>query len=159
MTDIFDATILCKKCNVKMKPGIVNRGGFELRAVVCSKCGDKIIHPADLNSSEQMKDLKDKRFEVKLRTVGNSHAISIPKEIVDFMTERHRDMKQQMDEMVSLAFEDFDTLRLSFGEDMFDEDEDEERNERKDNVQETREEFSSPDGRIKGFRIKRVRRS
>jgi hypothetical protein len=121
MTDIFDTKIMCKKCNVEMKPRIVNRNGFELRAVECSKCGDKIIHPADLNASDQFKDLKGKQFNVKLRVVGNSHAISIPKEIVDFMEEfnkMHNMMNRDMDNMVKMCFEDFGKLRV----DLFDND-------------------------------------
>jgi len=120
MTDIFDTKIMCKKCNVEMKPKIVNRNGFELRAVECPKCEDKIIHPADLNTSEHYKDLKDKTFEVKLRMVGNSHAISIPKEIVDFMEEfnkMHNMMGRDMDNMVKMCFEDFGKLRVDLFED------------------------------------------
>jgi len=97
-----------------MEKTIVNRNGLELRAVECPKCHEKIVHPADLNSLEHFKDLKGKTFEVKLRMVGNSHAISIPKEIVEFMNERHREVKRQMDEMVKLCFEDFGRLSLIF---------------------------------------------
>lgn len=132
MTDIFDTKILCKKCGIEMKRGVVEKNGAQLRAVVCPKCGDKIIHPADLNCLNHFNDLKDKKFNVKLRMVGNSHAISIPKEIVDFMNEQHRmmhenqkRMSQEMDEMVNLVFEDFGRLRLDFFGDDEDEDMDE----------------------------------
>ena len=108
MTDIFDARIMCKNCGIEMKSGIVNKNGLELRAVICSKCGDKIIHPADLNGLEHFNNLKGKTFNVKLRMVGNSHAVSIPKEIVDFMNEMHRKAQSQMDEMVKLCFEDLE---------------------------------------------------
>ncbi len=117
MTDIFDAKILCKNCGVVMKPTIVNKGGFELRAVQCEKCGDKIIHPADLNASDHYKDLKGKTYNVKLRVVGNSHAISIPKEIVEFMEEMNKmrsNIRSEMDNMVKLCFEDFGKLRVDF---------------------------------------------
>lgn len=114
MTDIFDTKILCKKCNTQMNPIIVNRNGLELRAVECPNCHDKIIHPADLNGLEQFKDLREKKFNVKLRMVGNSHAISIPKQIIDFINERHKETRKEMDDMVSLCFDDFDTLKLSF---------------------------------------------
>ncbi len=115
MTDIFETTILCRNCEKPMQPSIVSRNGLELRAVQCAKCRDTIIHPADLNSMEQFKDLRGKTFSVKLRMIGNSHAISIPKEIVDFVNEQHRHMKKRMDEMVRLCFEDFDTLKVRFG--------------------------------------------
>lgn len=117
MTDIFDTTILCKNCSTKMKPVIVNKDGFELRAVKCEKCKDTIVHPADLNGMQNFEHLKGKNFHVKLRMVGNSHAISIPKEIVDFMNDRHKNMRKEMDDMVRLCFEDFDTLKVMFNDD------------------------------------------
>lgn len=119
MTDIFDTKILCKNCNKEMKQTIVERDGAELRAVRCSDCGDVIIHPADLNSFEHFKDLKGKTFNVKLRVVGNSHAISIPKEIINFMNEMnrvHSDARREMDDMVRLCFEDFRRLSVVFGD-------------------------------------------
>jgi len=129
MTDIFDAKIMCKNCNSEMKQAIVKKNGLELRAVECVKCGDKIIHPADLNGMEKFKDLKGKTFSVKLRMVGNSHAISIPKEIIDFMNEMnhvHNETRKHMDDMVRLCFEDFKSLSLRFGEDdLFDLDDEE----------------------------------
>jgi len=115
MTDIFDTKISCKRCNVEMNPCIVEKNGLQLRAVGCSKCNDKIVHPADLNGVERFKDLRGKTFNVKLRMVGNSHAISIPKEIVDFINEQHRVMEREMDDMVKLCMEDFRRLRLVFG--------------------------------------------
>jgi hypothetical protein len=132
MTDIFDTTILCKHCNLKMQPSVVSRNGLELRAIKCPKCGDTIVHPADLNGMENFKDLKDKTFNVKLRIVGNSHAVSIPKEIIDFVENHHKAMRTQMDDMVKLCFKDFDTLSLRFG-DEFDEDDDEESEEDEEN--------------------------
>ena len=95
-----------------MKPLIVDNNGSELRAVKCAKCGDQIIHPADLNSAERFNELRGKTYNVKLRVVGNSHAISIPKEIVDFIHEQER----MMDNMVQLCFEDMTKLSLRFGE-------------------------------------------
>jgi hypothetical protein len=134
MTDIFDAKIMCKKCGVEMKPRVVEKGGLQLRAVECAKCKDKIIHPADLTCLNKFNDVKDKTFNVKLRMVGNSHTVSIPKEIVDLineqhhlMSEQHKRMSGEMDEMVRLAFEDFGKLSLTFWneENMEDEEENE----------------------------------
>ncbi len=125
MTDIFDTKIVCKNCNIQMKPKILEREGLQLRAVECPKCGDKIVHPADLVCLNKFNDVKDKTFNVKLRMVGNSHTISIPKEIVDLMNEqqrimreRHKTMNRDFDDIVRLAFEDFGRLSLNF----FDED-------------------------------------
>jgi len=148
-----------------MKPVIVNRNGLELRAVKCVHCSDIIIHPADLNGMEQFKDLKDKKFNVKLRMVGNSHTISIPKEIVDFMNERHREMKRQMDNMVHLSFDDFDTLKLGFFDDFDDENDDGDvkrsvRDDGKGNV-DIVEERVIDDGRgnMKKIKVRKIRRS
>ncbi|MCU0642509.1 MAG: hypothetical protein MUF61_02950 [archaeon] len=133
MTDIFDAKILCKKCGLEMKPRVLEKDGLQLRAVECPKCKDKIIHPADLNCMNKYNDMKDKTFNVKLRMVGNSHAVSIPKEIVDLMNEQHRlmgehrkRMSREMNEMVKMAFEDFGKLRLTFWDE--EDEEEEERN-------------------------------
>src|SRR3989304_9478908 len=114
MTDIFDNTILCKNCNSKMQKAQLTRSGFLLRAVVCGKCGDKIIHPADETEYRRFVELRNKEFHVKMRLVGNSYAVSIPKEIVSFI----REQEKAMDDMVKLCFEDIGKLTLNFSEQM-----------------------------------------
>ena len=114
MTDIFDAMIMCKECKREMQSTIVEKSGLELRAVKCSSCGDMIIHPADVQSYAHFNDIKGKTFAVKLRAVGNSHAISIPKEIVSFLDEM-KSVHKEMNDMVRLCFKDFDTLSVRFG--------------------------------------------
>lgn len=110
--DLFDNKILCKKCDNQMKKAKVVRNGFILRAVVCPMCGSKIIHPVDEQEYGKYINLKNKEFKVKMRLVGNSYAVSIPKEIVNFMSEQ----QTIMDEMVKLCFEDFGRLSLNFGD-------------------------------------------
>ncbi len=112
MADIFDNTILCKKCDTKMQKVKIVKNGFLFRAVICPKCKDKIIHPVDEQEYNKFINLKNKEFKVKMRLVGNSYAVSIPKEIVSFMNEQ----KSIMDEMVKLCFEDFGKLSLNFEE-------------------------------------------
>lgn len=112
MTDIFDNPILCKKCETKMKPAKLIKNGFVLRMLICPRCQSKIIHPVDEQEYHKYTDLKHKEFRVKMRLVGNSYAVSIPKEIVSFMN----DQKKIMDEMVKLCFEDFGRLSLNFRE-------------------------------------------
>lgn len=111
MKDIFDQKIFCSKCDKLMKKEQLDRNGFKLRALVCPKCKDKLIHPVDEQEYHKFKNLKNKEFKVKMRLVGNSYAVSIPKEIVSFMEEQEK----IMDEMVKLCFEDFGKLRLDFG--------------------------------------------
>lgn len=110
--DIFDNPILCKKCNTKMKKAQLMKNGFVFRIMICPKCNEKIIHPVDEQEYNKFINLKNKEFKVKMRLVGNSYAVSIPKEIVAFM----REQEKILDEMVKLCFEDFGKLSLSFEE-------------------------------------------
>jgi len=110
MQDIFDNKILCKKCNTQMQKAKIVKGGFLFRAVICPKCKEKIIHPVDEQEYNRFINLKNKEFRVKMRLVGNSYAVSIPKEIVSFM----REQEKIIDDMVKLCFEDFGKLSLNF---------------------------------------------
>lgn len=111
MTDIFDNKILCNKCNLEMGSLEITKNGFILRALECPKCSDRIVHPKDEQEYINFMNLRKKQFNVKMRFVGNSYAVSIPKEIVDFMKEQ----ENIMNNMVRLCFEDFGKLRLDFG--------------------------------------------
>ncbi|MBR9705617.1 hypothetical protein GOV14_01140 [Candidatus Pacearchaeota archaeon] len=111
MTDIFSNKILCGKCSVEMQPINLHKNGFVLRAVKCSNCSNRIFHPKDEQEYNHFIDLKKKQYNVKMRFVGNSYAVSIPKEIVNFMKEQEK----LMDDMVRLCFEDFGRISLRFG--------------------------------------------
>jgi hypothetical protein len=108
--DIFENTILCKNCNKKMQPTEIERNGFLLRVVQCPTCRNQIIHPQDLKEYGDFQNLKKKNYKVKLRLVGNSYAVSIPREIIDFMNEQENKMK----EMVDLCFEEMGKISLHF---------------------------------------------
>lgn len=108
--DIFDNAILCRKCKKEMHKDIVSRNGFNLRIIKCDKCGEIIVHPADKQEYENFMKLKNKEFEVKMRMVGNSYAVSIPREIVDFMKEQ----ETMINNMVKMSFEDAGRLKLMF---------------------------------------------
>ena len=108
--DIFDNPILCKKCGKQMEKTEIIKNGFKLRAVVCPKCGEKIIHPLDKEEYKKFMNLKNKEFKVKMRIVGNSYAVSIPKEIVSFIHEQEK----IFDNMVRLCFEDARKLSIKF---------------------------------------------
>jgi len=111
MTDIFDNKILCKDCDKEMQPTKIARSGFLLRVIICPTCSSKVIHPKDEQEYENFKNLKKKQFSVKMRFIGNSYAISIPKEIADFI----REQEKAMDNMVRLCIEDFGRVSLDFG--------------------------------------------
>lgn len=95
-----------------MKKAKVVKKGFILRAVACQDCNEKIIHPSDEQEYNRFINLRNKEFRVKMRLVGNSYAVSIPKEIVSFIRAREK----VMDDMVKLCFEDFGRLSLNFDE-------------------------------------------
>ena len=111
MTDLFNNKIVCGKCNQVMIAIKVQKNGFILRAVKCLKCGNRIFHPHDEEEYRNFVNLKKKEYNVKMRFVGNSYAVSIPREIVDFMKEQEK----IMDEMVKLSFEELGRISLVFG--------------------------------------------
>ncbi len=110
MGDIFENTIICKKCNKAMKPSLISRNGFNLRTIKCDKCGETIVHPQDKAEYENFIRLKEKDFNVKMRMVGNSYAVSIPREIVDFM----KDQETRFNDMVKLSFDQLGKVSLMF---------------------------------------------
>jgi glutamate formiminotransferase len=93
-----------------MKKVSVNKEGFILRAVKCNKCNSLIIHPKDEQEYNSFKDLKKKEYNVKMRFIGNSYAVSIPREIVNFI----REQEKIMDDMVKLCFEESGKISLNF---------------------------------------------
>lgn len=95
-----------------MQKAQIVKNGFLFRALVCPKCNEKIIHPSDEAEYDKFINLKNKEFHVKMRLVGNSYAVSIPKEIVSFM----REQEKIMNDMVRLCFEDMGKLSLNFVE-------------------------------------------
>jgi len=95
-----------------MKRNDIPKNGFILRALICPKCNTKVLHPVDEQEYHKFINLKNREFKVKMRLVGNSYAVSIPKEIVSFMHEQEK----MMDDMVRLCFEDFGRLSLNFDE-------------------------------------------
>ena len=119
MTDIFDHKILCKKCGKPLEKIEISRHGFILRAMKCPLEHETIIHPLDKEEYNKFINLKNKEFNVKMRMVGNSYAVSIPMEIVNFMHEQEK----IMDDMVRLCFEDAGKLSLNFGRFIEDKDE------------------------------------
>lgn len=84
MKDLFDTIIICKKCNKRTEKGILHKDGFKLRCWKCPSCEEVWIHPGDLKEYKDFQELKHKKFQVKLRLVGNSYTVSIPREIVEF---------------------------------------------------------------------------
>lgn len=110
MSDIFENTILCKECNKKMHNESIIKNGFKIRSIKCPNCKNRILHPEDIQEYKDFTSLRKKTFKVKLRFVGNSYAVSIPREIIDFMNEQDR----KLNNIVNLCFEEFGRISLNF---------------------------------------------
>ncbi len=108
--DIYNNQLLCNKCNKKMEKIIISREGYNLRAWKCKKCKVIQLHPLDEAKFNNFKKLQSKDFEVKLRLIGNSFCVSIPKEIIEFQKE----MRKTMNNMISMSLEGPEKLSLYF---------------------------------------------
>ncbi len=113
MKDLFDAEVYCNKCNVKTKKSYQLRDGFRLRFFECPKCKQRWYHPIDLKEYEEFKSLKKRTFNVKLRMVGNSFSVTIPREIIDF-EERFAQLEKEVDKILRLSLEAPGKLSLYF---------------------------------------------
>ncbi len=108
MMDLLDNTdVLCKKCKAPMERGIANKDGFKLRVFQCSNCKARYFHPLDIEKYEQYNKIKEKEYHMKLRMIGNSFCISIPKEIVRFAHVKE-------DSIVSLSMENPERVGIFF---------------------------------------------
>lgn len=107
MNDLFDTIVLCKRCNIHTDKIITIKNNFKIRGWKCPKCKDVWLHPADVKEFENFSKIRSKQFSVKLRIVGNSYTISIPKEIIDFY-------KLDTDEIVNIALDNPEKLSILF---------------------------------------------
>jgi hypothetical protein len=110
MNDIFENPILCKNCKKQMNKATLVKNNFSMRALKCLHCNNFIIHPTDEAEYKHFLNLRKKDFNVKLRLVGNSYTVSIPREIVNFINEQDK----IIDEIVKLNFEGMRKLSLVF---------------------------------------------
>ncbi len=110
MTDVFDYPVLCDKCNKRMRNVFLIRNGFKMRTLECPECGKQLIHPLDKKEYDSFNELKNKQFQVKLRMVGNSYTVSIPREIIEF----HEEMNREIAKMISMSLEEPERLTLYF---------------------------------------------
>ena len=64
----------------------------------------------DLQEYNNFEKLKQKEFKVKLRFVGNSYAVSIPREIIDFQEE----IAKEIDKILYMSLEEPEKLSIFF---------------------------------------------
>lgn len=104
MNDLFDHTVLCQNCQQSMSRKKLLQEGFPLRFWECADCHSKVIHPGDAKDFEEYQRLRNQQFNVKLRMVGNSFCISIPREIIYFHQELQR-VQQQAHQQIQREFQ------------------------------------------------------
>src|SRR3989338_6938176 len=108
--DLFNTTIVCDRCNVKTRKSETDRHGFSIRIWQCPKCNNLWEHPSDVQEYENFEKIKNKTFQVKLRLVGNSYAVSIPREIIEFEEE----LRREINEIINMSLESPDKLSIFF---------------------------------------------
>ncbi len=109
--DLFDHPVLCKHCTTLTNISSIIKDGFEIRTLDCPQCKKVIYHPSDIKEYEKFKKLRSKDFGVKLRFVGNSYCVSIPRQIITYLEHEHKDKK-----VVKLTVEGPNKVSLYFAE-------------------------------------------
>ena len=107
--DIFDQLILCSDCHIQTVPHTIYQEGFTLRALQCPTCHKLIHHPGDIKDYENYLALRSREFHVKLRMVGNSFCVSIPRELIAFNRLEH-----EMDKLVRLMLQEPNKIIIDF---------------------------------------------
>ena len=110
MEDILDNPIMCSKCKIETTPATIDRNGFQLRAKKCTNCNKIIYHPLDIQEYEDFTKIRSKTFQVKLRMVGNSYTVSIPREIINYQ----EDFYDEVNKLINLSLEQPGKVSLFF---------------------------------------------
>ncbi len=76
---IYEDELECE-CSGTMKPKLFNVEGFDVRGWQCKKCS-RIDYSDDINLALTIKKYRKKGAMLKLRKVGDTVVITIPKEI------------------------------------------------------------------------------
>ncbi len=111
MITLTDLKLVCKKCNVATREKTIVKDHFKIKCWKCPSCGKIWYDPYDLEKYKKFKELKRKKYRVKLRIVGNSWAISIPKEIIEF-----EEIEKKINKVISLWLEEPKKLIINFEE-------------------------------------------
>ncbi|PIN82002.1 hypothetical protein COV11_00200 [Candidatus Woesearchaeota archaeon CG10_big_fil_rev_8_21_14_0_10_30_7] len=106
MRDIWEEHLHCSTCNKKAEQIILSKDNFKLRSWKCKQCRKTWNHPLDQVKLSEWQNIKDQEFIVKIREVGNSAVISLPKEILNFKNALNKD--------VVWKFKNSDELVLKF---------------------------------------------
>lgn len=82
--DELDKIEIVCHCGGKTKRIETSWEGFPVRAWKCGRCGEEIFHPLDAQRALTIaKAIKNKEFEVKIRKVGKSLTMTIPRRLAE----------------------------------------------------------------------------
>jgi len=71
-------------CGGKTKKVQTTWKGFPVRAWKCERCNEEIFHPLDAQRALAIgKAIKNKEFDVKIRKVGKSLTMTIPRRLAE----------------------------------------------------------------------------
>ena len=71
------------ECGNMASKSTVKYKDYEVRGWVCKKCKREYLHPEDSLKISKLEALKKNHIRVKIRTVGQSLVITLPKEIAE----------------------------------------------------------------------------
>lgn len=71
------------ECGGMAGKGTVKYQDYEVRGWICKKCKKEYIHPEDSLKISKLEELKKNGIKVKIRTVGQSLVITLPKELAE----------------------------------------------------------------------------
>ena len=110
MADIFETTVICDTCRQETVKGHTIKEGFQIRMWQCLRCHKEWLHPSDVEEFRRFQELRRKTYHVKLRLVGNSYTVSIPREIIAFQEE----MQKEINTMINLSLDEPEKMTLYF---------------------------------------------
>ncbi len=71
------------ECGGMARRSAVKYKDYEVRGWVCKKCKKEYVHPEDSLKISKLEALKKTGVKVKIRTVGQSLVITLPKELAE----------------------------------------------------------------------------
>lgn len=93
------------ECGGMASKGTVKYKDYEVRGWACKKCKKEYIHPEDSLKISKIEALKKSGIKVKVRTVGQSLVITLPKVIVELYG-------LERGEMVELTPENLNKIKI-----------------------------------------------
>ena len=94
------------ECGSMASKSAVKYKDYEVRGWICKKCKKEYMHPEDSIKISRLEELKKSGIKVKIRTVGQSLVITLPKELANLYG-------LEQGETVELSPENFRKIEIS----------------------------------------------